>query len=69
MSSIEVSDAIHQLALQNIYTNLVTALGNFLCMPVTTASCERSFSKLKLVKFYLGSLLGQERLSNISIAH
>ena len=39
---------------------------------VTVASSERSFSKLKLVKTYLRSTMGQERLSglaNISINH
>ncbi len=36
-------------------------------MRVTIASCERSFSKLKIVKFYLRSSIGQERLTNMSI--
>ncbi len=38
-------------------------------MPATIASCERSFSlsKLKIVKFYLRSSIGQERLTNMSI--
>ena len=31
-------------------------------IPVTTASAERSFSKLKLIKTYLRNSLGQERL-------
>lgn len=36
-------------------------------MPVTTASCERFFGKLKIVKSYLRSFIGQERLTNMSI--
>ena len=36
-------------------------------MPVTTASCERSFSKWKIVKSYLRSTIGKERLTNMSI--
>nr|CAH7713145.1 unnamed protein product [Callosobruchus chinensis]CAH7732797.1 unnamed protein product [Callosobruchus chinensis]CAH7756156.1 unnamed protein product [Callosobruchus chinensis] len=36
-------------------------------MPVTVASCERSFSKLKLIKTYLRSTMGQERLSGLAI--
>lgn len=36
-------------------------------MPVTAATCERSFSKLKFIKNYLRSTMGQERLSNLSI--
>ncbi|GBP19510.1 hypothetical protein EVAR_102058_1 [Eumeta japonica] len=36
-------------------------------MPVTLASCERSFSKLKLIKTYLRSTVDQERLSGLAI--
>lgn len=36
-------------------------------MPVTVASGERSFSKLKIIKNYLRSTMSQERLSNLSI--
>ena len=39
----------------------------FLCMPVTAATCERSFSKLKLIKSNLRSSLSQEGLANMSI--
>ncbi|KAL4149384.1 hypothetical protein QTP88_003345 [Uroleucon formosanum] len=58
---------IHQHCLQDVYPNLEVALRIFLTMPVTTATCERSFSKLKLIKNYLRSTMGQERLSNIAI--
>ncbi|KYN15976.1 hypothetical protein ALC57_11773 [Trachymyrmex cornetzi] len=34
---------------------------------VTVASCERSFSKLKLIKTYLRSSMGQNRLTNLGI--
>jgi len=36
-------------------------------MPVTTATCERNFSKLKLIKNYRRSTMNQERLSNLAI--
>lgn len=36
-------------------------------IPVTVASAERSFSKLKLIKNYLRNSTSQERLSNISV--
>ena len=39
----------------------------FLTIPVTIASAERSFSKLKLIKTYLRNTIGQERLTNLSI--
>jgi hypothetical protein len=34
-------------------------------MPITTATAERSFSKLKIIKNYMRTKLGQERLSNL----
>ena len=36
-------------------------------LPVTVASAERSFSKLKLIKNHLRSTMGQERLSSLSL--
>nr|CAH7769587.1 unnamed protein product [Callosobruchus chinensis] len=39
----------------------------FLSIPVASASCERSFNKLKLIKSYLRSSMGQERLSGLAL--
>ena len=39
----------------------------FCTLPVTVASAERSFSKLKLVKNFLRSTMGQERLSDLAM--
>ena len=36
-------------------------------IPVTVASGERSFSKLKLIKTYLRSVINQERLNNLAL--
>ncbi|XP_025414185.1 uncharacterized protein LOC112686203 [Sipha flava] len=41
---------IHDYKLKESYPNIEIAIRIFLSMPVTTASCERSFSKLKLIK-------------------
>jgi len=38
-----------------------------LTLPVTTATAERSFSKLKLVKNYLRTTLNQEKTTNLAI--
>lgn len=39
----------------------------YLTVAVSIASCERSFSKLKLIKSYLRSTMGESRLSALSI--
>jgi hypothetical protein len=36
-------------------------------VPVTTASAERSFSRLKLIKTDLGTTMPQERLTELAI--
>ena len=38
-----------------------------LTVPVTTASTERSFSGLKLLKTYIRNSCGQERLSGLAM--
>lgn len=47
--------------------NIVVALRIFLTITVSNATCERSFSKLKLIKTYQRSTMSQERLSNLAI--
>ncbi|XP_050547907.1 uncharacterized protein LOC126909513 [Daktulosphaira vitifoliae] len=66
-TSFEFLKCIHQNSLQDVYPNLEVALRIFLTMPVTTATCERSFSKLKIIKNYLRSTMVQERLTNLAI--
>jgi len=49
------------------YKTLVTALKILLTLPLSVASCERSFSKLKLIKSYLRTTMNRDRLSNLAI--
>ncbi|XP_063950079.1 uncharacterized protein LOC108221621 [Daucus carota subsp. sativus] len=49
------------------YPNALIAYRIFLTVPVTVASAERSFSKLKLIKTYLRSSMSQERLNGLAI--
>ncbi len=44
-----------------------TAISLFLTLPVTVATAERSFSKLKIIKNYLRSSMGQTRLDGLSL--
>ncbi|GAA0173035.1 hypothetical protein LIER_26736 [Lithospermum erythrorhizon] len=48
------------------YPNISITYRIFLTMPVSVASAERSFSKLKLIKTYLSSTMSQERLNYIA---
>ncbi len=63
----DVVNILAKYGLIGQFHNVVTALRIFLTLPVSVASNERSFSKLKIIKNYLRSTMGQERLSNLSI--
>ncbi|KAL4083682.1 hypothetical protein QTP88_028998 [Uroleucon formosanum] len=49
------------------YCDILSATLIYLTLPITVASAERSFSKLKLIKIYLRNSMNQDRLSNIAI--
>ncbi|CAI6348917.1 unnamed protein product [Macrosiphum euphorbiae] len=49
------------------FPDLCTACFLFLTIPVTVATAERSFSKLKIIKNYLRSTMSQIRLSSLAI--
>ncbi|XP_021979362.1 zinc finger MYM-type protein 1-like [Helianthus annuus] len=51
----------------NSFPNAYIAYRIMLTIPVTVASAERSFSKLKLIKNYLRSTMSQERLNGLAI--
>ena len=53
--------------LKEIYPNVYIVIRILLTIPVSTASAERSFSKLKLIKNYLRNTMGQERLSALAV--
>ncbi|KAI4816568.1 hypothetical protein KUCAC02_008891 [Chaenocephalus aceratus] len=54
---------VYNPAVTSTFSEVWTAFILFLTLPVTVATAERSFSKLKLIKNYLRSTMGQERLS------
>jgi hypothetical protein len=51
----------------NCYPNVSIVYRILFTMPVTVASAERSFSKLKLLKNYLRSTMTQDRLNGLAI--
>jgi hypothetical protein len=63
MSSVEI---LHFVKAADCYPNVSIAYRVLLTIPVTVASAERSFSKLKLLRNYLRSTISQERLSGLA---
>ncbi|XP_071739068.1 uncharacterized protein [Rutidosis leptorrhynchoides] len=51
----------------DMFPNVLLTYKILLTIPVTVASAERSFSKLKLLKNYLRSTMTQERLNGLAI--
>jgi hypothetical protein len=66
-TTLELCQLIQDYALWDCYLNVEIALHIFLTLCVTVVSCERSFTKLKIIKNYLRSSMAQDRLSNLSI--
>lgn len=64
--AIDVLNAIKSHDMENMLPNAVIAFRILLTLPVTVSSGERSFSKLKLIKNYLRSTMGQDRLNSLA---
>lgn len=62
LSSLDVCNAL-------CFPNIRKLLTIFVTLPVSTATAERSFSVLKLLKSSLRSRMGEERLSSLTLAY
>ena len=49
------------------YPDVCTAYMMYMTVPVTVATAERSFSKLKLIKNFLRSSMSQDRRSGLAL--
>ena len=67
MTTLDLLVFLEEKGLKEIYPNMWVALRIAVTTPVTVASAERSFSKLKLIKTYLRSTMSQERLNGLAI--
>lgn len=63
----QIIQFIYSNDLITVYPNFTVALRILLTLPVSVASAERSFSKLKIIKNYLRSRMVQDRLSNLAL--
>lgn len=64
---IDILNYITKKNLQSLFPNLFIVLRIYLTLPISVASGERSFSKLKQIKNYLRTSMSQERLSDLAI--
>ena len=64
---LEVNNFMLQSRISSSFPEMHKLLILFITLPVTVASAERSFSKLKLIKTYLRSTMSQERLDDLAI--
>ena len=53
--------------MEDVFPNLRISLQILLTIAVSIASCERSFSKLKLILSYSRASMGQDRLSDLAL--
>ncbi|XP_031329299.1 zinc finger MYM-type protein 1-like [Photinus pyralis] len=67
LGPLELLTFIHQHRLSDSVPNINIMLRIFLTMGVSVATCERSFSKLKLIKNYLRSTMSNLRLNSLAI--
>ena len=60
-------DILNYIKKLEYFPNACIAYRILLTIPVTVASAEKTFSKLKLIKSFLRSTMSQERLSGLAI--
>ena len=64
-SPLTLLSKLASLKLEDVFCNMVTALGIFFTIPVTVASAERSFSKLERMKNFQRTTMLQCRLTDL----
>ena len=62
----DVQDTLNATS-KDLYPGVFTVLNVFACMPVSTASAERSFSVMRRVKTYLRNTMTTKRMSGLGL--
>ncbi|CAF3781934.1 unnamed protein product, partial [Rotaria socialis] len=63
-----IKDLLTELAPVNeAFPATTSLLRGALCLPVSSTTCERSFSRMKLIKAYCRNSTGGERLSDLTV--
>ena len=63
----ELLEFIVQYGDESVFANLRIAIQIILTIAISIASCEKSFSKLKLILSYLRASMGQGRLCDLAL--
>ena len=64
MTAMEIFEYVREV---DCYPNISIAYRILFTVPVTVASAERIFSKLKLLRNYMRSTMSQEKLNSLAI--
>ena len=66
-SVMEIANMMLESRVSSSFPEVYKLILLFVTIPVTVATAERSFSKLKLIKTYLRSAISQERRDNLAV--
>lgn len=67
MTALDLLKYIHEKEIKELYPNIWIALRIAVTLPVIVTTTERSFSKLKLIKTYLRSMMAQGRITGLAV--
>lgn len=62
-------DTLKKCITQNVFPNLYKLLQLAMSLPISSATCERSFSAMRKVKTWLRTSMLQNRFNNTSILY
>ena len=67
-SDFTLSDVLQKID-QNVFANLYKLMQVALTLPISSATCERSFSVMRRIKTWIRSSMNQDRFTDMSILH